>query len=77
VACYVVEATYRRTIVCHFNKQELEEEALKGFRKRVLISGLIHYGAEGHPTSVDADYIRIFPEESELPTVEQIQAIYK
>jgi len=78
LACYVVDPIYKRTVVCHFNKKELEDEVINnGFRKRVLVGGLIHYSSEGYPTSVDADHLRIFPEEKDLPTLEQIQAIYR
>jgi len=77
LACYVSEVHYKRQVVCHFNKKEDEERAIAAFRRRVLVYGLIHYAAEGYPTSVDADTLRIFPEESDLPTLEQIQAIYR
>lgn len=77
VAFYVSEANYRRTVVCHFNRPELDEQAVLAFRKRVMVSGLIHYGIDGVPTSVDADSMRIFPDEQDLPTVEQVQAIFR
>lgn len=73
----VYEPNYKRSVPCTFNKKELDEEAYKAFRKRVLVSGLIRYGKEGYPTSIAADSLRVFPDESELPTLEEIQAIYK
>jgi hypothetical protein len=76
-SCSIYEPLLRREIVCYFQKDEIKEEAVKGFRKRVLAGGLIRYAKEGHPTSIVVDTIRIFPEESELPTVEEIQEIYK
>jgi hypothetical protein len=75
--CSVYEPLLRREITCYFQKPEVEQEAIKGFRKRVLAGGMIRYAKEGYPTSIVVDTIRIFPDESELPTVEDIQAIYK
>jgi hypothetical protein len=76
-SCSVYEPYLRREIVCYFQKSEVQEEAIKGFRKRVLAGGLIRYAKEGHPTSIVVDTIRIFPDESELPTIEEVQAIFK
>lgn len=76
-SCSVYEPHLQREITCYFQKNEVQEEAIKGFRKRVLAGGLIRYAKEGHPTSIVVDTIRIFPEESELPTVEEVQAIFK
>jgi hypothetical protein len=42
-----------------------------------MASGLIRYAREGHPTSISVNSIRIFPEESELPTIEEVQALFK
>jgi hypothetical protein len=75
--CSVLEPNYHRPVTCSFSKRELEKEAYNAFDKRVLISGMIRYGKEGYPTSIDADVLRVFPDESELPTLEEIQAIYK
>jgi hypothetical protein len=75
--CSITDPIYHCEITCYFTNNEAAEEAVKGFRKRVLASGLIRYGKEGRPTSISVDKIRIFPEESELPTVEQVQEIYK
>lgn len=75
--CSVQDANYRREITCYFQKEEITKEAINGFGKRVLVGGLIRYAKEGHPTSISADSIRIFPDESELPTIEEVQALFK
>ena len=75
--CSIQDAAYKREITCYFQKDEAIEEAKKGFGKRVMAGGLIRYAREGHPTSITVDVIRIFPEESELPTIEEVQALFK
>ncbi len=77
--CMIDEPIYRREITCYLLKEELQEQAIEGFRRRaiVLVSGLIHYAREGYPVSISADTVRIFPSESELPSIEEIQAIYQ
>lgn len=75
--CSITDPIYQREITCYFTNKEAAEEAVRGFRKRVLAMGLIRYGKEGQPTSISVDKVRIFPDESDLPTVEEIQEIYK
>jgi len=75
--CSITDPIYHREITCYFTKSEVSEEAYRGFRKRVMAGGLIRYAKEGHPTSIVVDTIRIFPEESELPTIEEVQALFK
>jgi hypothetical protein len=75
--CTVYEPNYGRGINCYFNKVELEREAHLAFGKRVLLSGMIRYGKEGLPTTLHADALRVFPPDAELPTAQEIQAIYK
>lgn len=77
LAFWVSDVHSKRLVVCHFNRSEDEEGAIVAFRKRVLVYGLIHYAKEGYPTSVDASSLNVFLEESDLPTVEQVQAIYR
>jgi hypothetical protein len=74
--CSITDPIYGREITCYFTNNEASEEAVKGFRKRVLAAGLIRYGKDGRPTSISVHKVEIFPDESDLPTVEQIQEIY-
>jgi hypothetical protein len=76
-SCSIFEPLLQREITCYFQKEDVREEAVRAFRKRVLASGLIRYAKEGYPTSIVVDSIRIFPEESELPTIEDIQALFR
>lgn len=75
--CSIYDPVYRQTVVCYLQSNEAQDVAARAFRKRVLVSGLIHYSAEGWPDRITADSIRIFPEENELPSLQEIQAIYR
>jgi hypothetical protein len=75
--CSVYDPIFDREITCYFQKQEVEEDAYRAFRKRVLASGLIRYSKEGYPTSIIVDAIRVFPDESELPSIEEVRALFK
>jgi hypothetical protein len=75
--CSITDPIYHRQITCYFQNNDIAEEAYRGFRKRVMASGFICYAREGHPTSIVVDSIRIFPDESELPTIEEVQALFK
>lgn len=76
-SCSVYEPLLRREITCYFQRQEVFEEAISAFRKRVLVGGLVRYAKEGYPTSMVVETIRVFPAEEELPTLEEIRALFK
>lgn len=63
-------------VTCYIKHDDLIEKAVKAFRKRVSVIGLVKYRRDGTAISVDADDIRIFHPESELPEVAQVVGIY-
>lgn len=77
--CTIYDPIYQRDILCYLQKDDAQSNAIEAFKMkaRVLADGLVHYTKEGHPASITADTIRIFPPESELPTLEEVQAIYR
>jgi hypothetical protein len=75
--CIVYDDIEQREITCYLQSDAAQRDAVRGYTKRVMASGLIHYAAEGNPVSITVDEIRIFPGISELPTAQDIQAIYQ
>ncbi|HEV7926809.1 MAG TPA: hypothetical protein VGR14_15725 [Verrucomicrobiae bacterium] len=75
--CIIYDPIQRREITCYLPKEDVQKEAVKGYTKRVLAGGLIHYAKEGYAVSITVDTIRIFPPDSELPAIEDVQRIYK
>src|ERR1043166_3243964 len=67
--CVIDDPTELREITCYLQTKEAQQKAVEGYTKRVMASGLIHYAKEGHPVSITVDEIRIFPPDSELPTL--------
>jgi hypothetical protein len=53
------------------------EKAVKAFRKRVSVIGLVKYRRNGTPLSIDVDDIHVFDPDSELPSVDDVIGIYK
>ncbi len=51
--------------------------ALDSFRKRVEISGLIHYRKNGDPTSIDVREIVVLPSDDDLPTANDVRGILR
>jgi hypothetical protein len=78
LTCSVRDLVYHRLITCSFTTPEAEEIAYRAFRpsRRILIAGLIHCATEGHPVRINADEVRVFPDESELPTLEEIHSFF-
>jgi hypothetical protein len=77
--CTIYEPLYRRDITCNIQKPEAQKEVFKAMEKKskVIAGGLIHYAKEGYPMNIAADTIEIFPDESTLPSLKEIQAIYQ
>jgi hypothetical protein len=76
--CEIHDSQSGRTVHCYFTTDEVAQQAWAAFMQdRVEAHGLIRYDKEGCPTSIVADAVRSFPEESELPTVEDIQAVFR
>jgi hypothetical protein len=77
--CTIYEPLYRRDITCNIQKSEAQKEVFKAMEKKskVIAGGLIHYAKEGYPVNIAADTIEIFPDESTLPSLKEIQAIYQ
>jgi hypothetical protein len=74
--CIIHDPIEQRDITCYLQTDESQRLAHAGYTRRVLAGGLIHYAAEGHPVSITVDEMRIFPPDSELPTAQDVQAIY-
>jgi hypothetical protein len=72
----VRDAVLRQTVRCYF-PEEMLPEVFEKFRKRVEITGLIHYRANGVPISIEAASIDTLPDDDELPTPEDVRGILR
>lgn len=72
----VRDAVMRQAVRCYF-PEEMLTEAFSSFRKRVEISGLIHYRKNGVPISIDVSHIEPLPDDSELPSPEDVRGILR
>lgn len=66
----------KQTVRCYVPEEKLPE-AFNAFRKRVEVFGVIHFRRNGIPISVDVDKIVPLPDDSELPTAEDVRGILK
>ena len=70
----VYDALTDKPIRCTVASERLQD-AWKAFGRRVAVSGFIRYRSTGDPYSIDAEEIRVFPTESELPDHEEVYGI--
>lgn len=73
---YIRDAMLRQRVRCFF-PEELLLEVFDKFRKRVEISGIIHYRKNGTPISIEVEQITGLPDDSELPTAEDVRGILR
>ena len=72
----VKDVLYKTAITCYLD-DDLLGEALASFRKRVELSGLIHYRKNGAPISITVSAIDTLPNDDELPTAKDVLGIFK
>lgn len=72
----ILEAITGRKVACHV-PDHLVEEAIRGFRRRVNVFGIITETAERLPKSIAVESIRIFPDEESLPTSAELRGILR
>lgn len=73
---YIRDILLRQKIRCYF-PEEMLPEVFEKFRKRVEISGIIHYRKNGTPISIEVEHIVGLPDDSELPTAEDVRGILR
>ena len=71
---HVVDPLTDRGVRCSLD-EPLFEVAVRAFRKRVAVSGLIHYRQDGQPNLIEVEELFVFPERSALPTAEEVHGI--
>jgi hypothetical protein len=57
--------------------EDMLQRAFDNFRRRVEVSGVIHYRRNGTPISIDATDIEALPEDSDLPTAADVRGLLR
>ena len=70
----IFDPIWRRPIPCRAGDDQIEN-AIRAFRKRVEVSGLIHYNHRGRPTSIRMDTLTILPDDDALPKISEVAGI--
>ncbi len=70
----VVDPLTDRAVRCWVSDRQLDE-ALRAFRRRVAVTGLIAYRSDGQPNSIQVDDFTVFPDSSELPSADEVHGI--
>jgi hypothetical protein len=71
----VYDSLFDKGVNC-FMDDKIVDQAIKAWRKRVAVSGMVQYDKEGHPVSIRVDTIREFKDVSELPTIKEMRGIF-
>lgn len=72
---FVRDALFAGSVRCFFD-EKLLPQVFESFRKRVEISGTIHYRKNGMPISIEAVTIEALPDDSELPSADDVRGIF-
>jgi hypothetical protein len=73
---YIRDALLRQRVRCYF-PEVLLPAVFETFRKRVEVSGVIHYRKNGTPVSIEVEHILGLPDDNELPTAEDVRGILR
>jgi hypothetical protein len=63
-----------RAIKCEVD-EDLLEEALRHWKRRIEVLGTVRYRPDGQPVSIRAKTLVPFPEPSEIPSLEEMRAL--
>ncbi len=74
---YVWDSLTNRRVECQFGTRVELDEILAAFGKRVGVRGVIRRRKTGEKVSVEVAELRVFPPESELPSVADIRGIMR
>ncbi len=66
---------FERSVKCAVSEAQMQE-ALKAFKKRVEVEGLIRYDRAGRPMSVKVEHITVFPPPEKLPSYKEMRGIF-
>jgi len=72
----VRDAALGETVMCQISEDQLAD-AFSTFRKRVEVSGVIHYRKSGTPISIRVERIERLPDDDELPGPEDVRGILR
>lgn len=73
---YVFDSLRDKRVICTFD-DELTDQAMSAWRKRVSVSGVVTYRENGIPVRVKVHHIRVFRDPSELPPPQSVRGIFK
>jgi hypothetical protein len=65
---------YPKAIVCDV-PESMIERVFASFRRRVELTGKIHYRRDGVPISIEASDLDVLPEDDELPSANDVRGI--
>lgn len=71
----IQDPLWRRAIPCRVSDNQIEE-AMEAFRRRVEVTGTIHYNRLGRPTSIRMESLEILPEDKDLPTAAEVKGLF-
>jgi hypothetical protein len=54
-----------------------EDELIKAFRGRAVVTGLVHYRRDGAPVRIEVDEIRLLGRRDDLPSFEDMRGIFQ
>jgi len=70
----VYDSLFDRGVNC-FMTDDISQDAIAAFRKRVAVSGVIQYDQHCRPVSIKVDGIRVFKDDSDLPPIRDLRGI--
>jgi len=74
---YVWDALTSRRVECSFGNRIPLDDVLGAFGQRVAARGIVRRRKTGEPVSVEANELRVFPAEDELPGLDDVQGIMR
>lgn len=72
----IYERVWDKPVICTV-PDDLLETMMQFWRKRVAAHGMVHYRPDGLPTRIETQEIELFPDDSELPSHEDVLGVLR
>lgn len=77
--CFVFDDLTDQRVNCRIDEKNetIKKEIMAAFGKRVAVYGTVKYRKDGSPNEIIVDEIRVFKNPKDLPTLDQLQGLFK
>jgi hypothetical protein len=68
----IYEVVTHKAVTCDFDEKRWLDRVKEALGRRVIAYGIVYYNIKGEPLRVELDNLRVMPDRSDLPQIDDI-----